>query len=69
MTELRSSHPTAGAGRTIPRPDHGFSPTVLPSDAVPVPVPEPAMTSVAAALGKKHTFDCPQPTRGGTCDC
>jgi hypothetical protein len=34
--------------------------------------PEPAQlmaTSLAAALGKKHTFDCAQPTRGGLCNC
>jgi hypothetical protein len=33
---------------------------------------EPAQlgaTSPAAALEKKHTFDCAQPTRGGLCNC
>jgi hypothetical protein len=29
----------------------------------------PATTSLTAALEKKHTFDCLQPTRGGLCDC
>jgi hypothetical protein len=38
----------------------------LPRDMVDT---EPAATSLAAALEKKHTFDCAQPTRGGLCDC
>jgi hypothetical protein len=35
-------------------------------DAEPVQL---AATSAAAALEKKHTFDCAQPTRGGLCNC
>jgi hypothetical protein len=30
---------------------------------------EQAATSLTAALGKKHTFGCAQPTRGAPCDC
>jgi hypothetical protein len=30
---------------------------------------EPTATSLTAALAKKHTFGCAQPTRGAVCDC
>jgi hypothetical protein len=46
--------------------EHVRSAARLPTDMVHA---EAAASALAAALGKKHTFDCAQPTRGGLCDC
>jgi hypothetical protein len=51
----------------------GSEPTRPPADPTHALVngqpPQLTATSPAAALGKKHTFDCAQPTRGGLCNC
>jgi hypothetical protein len=67
MTEFVGVDPTSVQTR-IPQPPQ------LGDPAGPLPEmikaePQPTATSAAAALEKKHTFDCAQPTRGGLCDC
>jgi hypothetical protein len=51
------------------RPEHPRSAAGLPRNMLNAEPAEPAASSLAAAVSKKHTFDCAQPTRGGLCDC
>ena len=65
MNELTSFGRTA-VNSGFAQSEHARSAAGLPREMINA---EPAASSLAAALGKKHTFDCAQPTRGGLCDC
>jgi hypothetical protein len=68
MNELTSFGLTA-ANSSFARSEHARSAAGLPRDMSNPEPAEPPASSLAAAVAKKHTFDCAQPTRGGLCDC
>jgi hypothetical protein len=68
MTDVTGFGRTA-VGSGLARSEQARRVATLPHGMMNVELGETALTSLAAVLQKKHTFNCALPTHGGVCGC